>query len=57
MKLVIIMFFTSIAFAKSSIYDLKSDGKQIGILTVKTENLENRQYKYKTHLKLSSTYR
>ena len=57
MKLVIItMFFVSIAFAKSSIYDLKSDGKQLGTLTVKTENLENSRYKYTKHLKLSSTY-
>ena len=54
--LIVVMVLVNIAFSKSIIYDLKADGKQIGTLSVKTENLENKRYNYRSDLKFSGTY-
>lgn len=54
MKLLItLLLLTNLIFATTEIYDIKSDGKQIGTLSVKTKTLVNNQREYKTHLKNS----
>ena len=51
--LTIILLLANLAFASTEIYDIKSDDKQIGTLSVKTKTLANEQREYKTHLKIS----
>jgi len=54
MKLLTTMLLlSSLVFSTTEIYDLKSDGKQIGALSVKTKTLSNKQREYKTHLKIA----
>jgi len=50
--LIIILLLTNLAFSSTSIYDIKSDGEEIGTLSVKTKTLSNNQRVYKTHLKI-----
>ena len=51
--LTILLLISNLVFAQKSIYDLKSDGNQIGTLSVETKNLENGQRQYKTKLKVT----
>ncbi|HIP29567.1 MAG TPA: hypothetical protein EYG93_06595 [Sulfurospirillum arcachonense] len=54
MKLLTAMLLlSSLAFVTIEIYDLKSDDKQIGTLSIKIKTLKNKQRKYKTHFKIS----
>ena len=50
--LTIIFLLINLAFASTSIYNIKSDEKEIGTLSVQTKTLANNQRKYKTHLKI-----
>ena len=51
--LTILLILINLAFASTSIYDIKSEGEQIGTLSVQTKTLANNQKEYKTHLKIS----
>lgn len=54
--LTIIILLTNIAFAKTLIYDVKTNGKKIGTFTIKVEKLKNQYHRYNSHLKFSTTY-